>query len=192
VRLPLSPTQRLLAQRLASRVPIESQLENPRWAAVAVLLVPDPDAVLLIRRAERSGDPWSGHIGLPGGRRDPTDSDLLETAIRETAEEVGCRLDRGQLLGGLDNVWPRNPLPQLIAVRPFIFALSTRPSLSFSAEVADAFWVPLADLQNPAHYRDTTVSIQGQARTFPAYHLMGHVVWGLTERVLRPILEMVG
>jgi len=62
------------------------------WAAVAIILTPQPDSILLIRRADRSGDPWSGHMALPGGRREAGDSDLAGTAIRETAEEVGIRL----------------------------------------------------------------------------------------------------
>ncbi len=192
VRLPLSPAQERLARQLTSRTPVEAQLVDPWWAAVAVLLVPDPESLLLIRRAERAGDPWSGHIGLPGGRRDPTDVDLCDTAMRETEEEVGCPLDRGRLLGVLDDVWPRSPLPRTVVVRPYVFALPERPSLTLSDEVAGTFWVPLSDLQDPALYRDTLVSLQGQQRRFPAYHLEGHVVWGLTERVLRPMMELLG
>ncbi|MDH4045507.1 MAG: NUDIX domain-containing protein, partial [Gemmatimonadota bacterium] len=63
-------------------------------AAVAVMLAQESESVLLIRRAERVDDPWSGHIGLPGGRTSPSDADLLVTAMRETTEEVGVRLER--------------------------------------------------------------------------------------------------
>ena len=194
VRLPLSPTQRRLASALARRQPVEHPTATAAdaWAGVALLIAPDPDAVLLIRRAERVGDPWSGHIGLPGGRRDPADSDLLATAIRETEEEVGCLLDSSQLLGTLDDVWPRTPLPRVVVVRPAVFALPDRPALRLSAEVADAFWIPLIDLQDPSRYRDTIVSLYGQDRAFPAYHLSDFIVWGLTERVLTPVLGMLG
>ena len=191
MRLPLSSAQRALAVRLAQRSPLESPATNPWWAAVAVLLAPAPDSILLIRRAERSGDPWSGHIGLPGGRLDDADADLCATAMRETEEEVGLPLDRARLLGVLDDVWPRSPLPRTVVVRPYVFALDERPSLRFSGEVADAFWVPLTDLRDPALYRDTVVSLQGEDRSFPAYHLQGHVVWGLTERVLTAVVELM-
>jgi 8-oxo-dGTP pyrophosphatase MutT (NUDIX family) len=80
--------EELLARRLPT-VPTDSSYAQ---AAVALVCVPDPDAILLIRRSERAGDPWSGQMGLPGGRRDSSDRDLLATAVRET-EEVGfcCR-----------------------------------------------------------------------------------------------------
>ena len=107
-------------------------------AAVAVLLVPDPLSVLLIRRSEREGDPWSGHVALPGGRAELEDVDLAATAIRETAEEVGVLLDRTQLLGALDDVAPRSSVPRIFTVRPFVFGLASQPSLQLSSEVASA------------------------------------------------------
>jgi len=157
---------------------------------VSVILAPDPDSVLLIRRAERSGDPWSGHIGLPGGRLEAGDADLAATAIRETVEEIGWVLRRESLLGELDDVWPRTPLPQVVVVRPFVFTVDERPVISPSAEVADAFWVPLADLRNPAILQETPLLVRGQRMVFPAYHLPQGVVWGLTERILTPLLSL--
>lgn len=192
----MSRTWERLARRLAAREPRTFDLaELPpdhayRWAAVAVVLCPDPDAVLLIRRAEREGDPWSGHIGLPGGRRDPADPDLCTTAMRETSEEVGCALSREGLLGRLDDVWPRTPLPQVIVVRPYIFALPERPEVSLNPEVADSFWVPLSELTDPSIYRDTPLKVRGHELVFPAYHLGHGIVWGLTERILTPLVAL--
>ena len=138
-----------------------------RWAAVSVIVAPDPDSVLLIRRAERSGDPWSGHIGLPGGRAERGDADLAATAIRETIEEIGWPLSREALVGELDDVWPNTPLPQIIVVRPFVFTVTERPAASLSPEVAEAFWVPLTELRNPAVLRDTPLQVRGQRLVFP-------------------------
>lgn len=162
-----------------------------KWAAVAVIVAPEPESVLLIRRAERDGDPWSGHIGLPGGRLDPADSTLQDTALRETFEEVGWRLTDGQVLGTLPDVWPRTPLPRLIVVRPFVLAVDYRADLVLSDEVADAFWVPLEQLREPSIYRETVIELRGERRAFPAFHLGGHVVWGLTERILTPLLGLL-
>ena len=195
MRLPLTPLQHQIAAALANRRPTGEGLADrspaPQWAAVTVLLAPGPDSVLLIRRAEREGDPWSGHMGLPGGRLDPDDSDLLATAMRETIEEVGFPLSREWLLGALDDVWPGSPIPRVILVRPYVFGLSERPPVTLSGEVAEAFWVPLAELRRPEVYRDTMIRLRGEDRMFPAYHLGAGVVWGLTERILTPLLSLV-
>ena len=196
LRLSLSDAQRRIAAGLIGLAGSSAQVEAPldsetAWAAVAVIVAPNPDSVLLIRRAERAGDPWSGHMGLPGGRLDPADSDLGQTALRETSEEIGWRLDRRQLLGTLPDVWPRTPLPRLIVVRPFVFAVSERPDLVLSGEVAETFWVPVAELRDPAVYRETVIELRGERRGFPAFHLGPHVIWGLTERILTPLLALV-
>ncbi len=159
------------------------------WAAVAVILAPDPDSVLLIRRAERAGDPWSGHTALPGGRRDPGESDLVTTAVRETTEEVGLELRPEDLLGSLDDVVPRTPLLPPIAVRPYVFALERRPQLTLNPEVAAARWVPLDLLLNPDTYHSVRLEISGESRDFPAFRLDDSVVWGMTERILSGLLE---
>lgn len=190
MRLSLSAWQRQLADRLAHRSPqLSPELSgNAVLASVAVLLAPDPDAILLIRRAERAGDPWSGHMGLPGGRPHAEDVDPCATAIRETREEVGVTLARTELIGQLDDVWPRTELPQVVVVRPFVFALSGRIPLVTNHEVAEAFWVPASQLRDPATYRDTELIVRGNRLTFPAYHVGSAMVWGLTERILTNLL----
>lgn len=155
------------------------------------MIVPEPDAVLFIRRAERTGDPWSGHMALPGGRRDPGDADLTATAIRETAEEVGLELPRTSLLGSLDDVVPRTPVLPPIAVRPYVFALPQRPTLTLNPEVAAARWVHLDYLLSPATYHSVRIRVRGEDREFPAYQLEDAIVWGMTERVVTSLLRQV-
>jgi 8-oxo-dGTP pyrophosphatase MutT (NUDIX family) len=162
------------------------------WAAVAVILAPDPDAILLITRAERSGDPWSGHMALPGGRQDPDEADLVSTAIRETAEEVGLALGLEHLVGGLDDVVPRTPSLPPIAVRPFVFVMGSRPPLTLNPEVAAARWVPLDLLVDPGAHQTILVEIRGESRDFAAYQVDDGVIWGMTERILSDLLDQVG
>jgi 8-oxo-dGTP pyrophosphatase MutT (NUDIX family) len=186
---PLSPRLARLKQRLAAHRPVSDEGDAALiWAAVAVVLVPSPDAVLLIRRAEREGDPWSGHMALPGGRRDPEDEDLVATAIRETVEEVGFRLDRADLLGGLDDVVPRTQVLPPIAVRPFVFGLGERPPLTPNPEVAGVRWVHLDHLLHPETYHSARLEIRGEPRDFPAYRVDESIVWGMTERILTGLL----
>jgi len=162
------------------------------WAAVAIILTPQPDSILLIRRADRSGDPWSGHMALPGGRREPADSELAATAIRETAEEVGVQLRPQDLLGSLPDVIPRTPVLPPIAVRPFVFLLPERPALRLNPEVAQASWVPLDYLLRPDTHHPVQLEVAGKSRQVQAYQLENAIVWGMTERILTRFLAEVG
>jgi 8-oxo-dGTP pyrophosphatase MutT (NUDIX family) len=180
-----------VAERLAAHRPTVADDPALRWAAVVIVLVPDPDALLLIRRAERPGDPWSGHMALPGGRRSPGDPDLLATAIRETEEEVGVRLEPGTLIGALDDVAPRTPVLPPIAVRPFVFTLAERPPLALNREVASAAWVELDTLLHPDTYRTVTLQLHGADREVQGYQVAESLVWGMTERILHSLFDLI-
>lgn len=179
---------RLAATQASARVAPESVLF---WAAVAVVLVPDPEALLLIRRAERLGDPWSGHMALPGGRRASADESLLQTAMREAAEEVGLALTADRCIGVLDDVAPRTPVLPPIAVRPYVFSLPDRPVLTPNPEVAAVQWVTLDELLHPAAYHAVHIEIQGERRLVEAFQLEHAVVWGMTERILSNLLPLL-
>ena len=187
----MTPLRERMLSQLAGYTP--RTVEDPALAraAVALVVVPGPDAILLIRRAERIGDPWSGQMGLPGGRSSPNDADLLQTAIRETREEVGISLSPAELLGALDDVAPRSPhLPPLM-VRPFLFLLSERPAVVPNEEVADHLWVVWDSLVHPDSYRPFTIRLGDALREFPAYHVSPVPVWGMTERILAPLVELL-
>lgn len=138
--------------------------------------------ILLIRRATREGDPWSGHMALPGGHSDPSDADLLRTAVRETFEEVGLDLDRAEYIGRLDDFVPARDFD--ISVRPFVFSLSEATPLSLSDEVEEAIWVPLSPLIAGTRRSTFVFSRAGQRFELPAWDIEGRVVWGMTYRVL--------
>ncbi|HKI95485.1 MAG TPA: NUDIX domain-containing protein, partial [Gemmatimonadales bacterium] len=124
---------------LEDRSAVEASVAGALEAAVALTMAPDAGgrlSILLIKRAERAGDPWSGQMALPGGRRDRVDATLEETARRETLEETGVDLLRGVRLGVLDDLRPQSRhLPPLV-VRPYVFALTDRPPITASDEVA--------------------------------------------------------
>ena len=175
------------------------EVADARPAAVALVLLdgpPSPPAtgleILLIRRAERPGDPWSGQIAFPGGRYEPSDADLLATAIRETREETGVDLTSAERLGRLDDLYPRTPTLPPVVVRPFVFALGRRPPpLVPSDEVQRAFWLPLSRLGEAGVRREITLTLRGVERTFPAYLVDDELIWGMTERILTPFIELV-
>lgn len=161
-------------------------------AAVALVLRREPEpAFLLVRRARSPRDPWSGQMALPGGRRDPEDADLRETAVRETHEEVGVDLHRSAvLLGRLPDLKPiSRAIPRLV-IAPFVFRLSRDACAHVaSAEIAAVYWVPVADLTAPGARSAVAVETPAGKREFPCYRVEGHPVWGLTYRILRRFLK---
>jgi len=191
------PTFRRLSHALATRPPLLAPDDGaPRRAAVAIVLRRTADDVvelLLIKRSEREDDPWSGHVALPGGRRDPSDVTLQDTAIRETREETGIDVTRdGIVLGMLDELRPRTPtLPPMI-VTPFVAIVRHDVTIETSDEVAVAFWVALASLEDPSLTVESEVSARGSTWRVPSYLLGGHIVWGMTERILRNLQALVG
>lgn len=184
-----------LARRLASRVPVDaSPVAESRLAAVsAVLRVLDGEPELLfIKRAELERDPWSGHMAFPGGRLEPGDASLEVTAVRETQEELALDLTQGRMLGRLDDLAPRNRSLPPIIIRPFVAIVEPAVEFTPSEEVAATFWVPLAHLRQESSKAEYVVDINGDRATFPAFRVEQHIVWGLTERIVRQLLFLVG
>ena len=183
-----------LARALAER-PGVIAVPDPgaRLAAVALILragqAGEPE-LLFIRRAEHPGDPWSGHVAFPGGRKDPSDATLEATAMRETLEETGIDLARdGVLIGRLDDLQPRTPTLPPVVVRPFVAAILPRVTLTLNDECADAFWAPLAWLRDPASRLESVVRVRDADMRVPSYRRGEHVIWGMTERILQQFLS---
>ena len=180
-----------LRSLLAGHTPrLHTEPQRPR-AAVAVVLAPDPDRVLLIQRAEREDDRWSGQLAFPGGRWSAGDADLAVTARRETLEEVGLDLGSAALLGPLDDLEPRTPVLPPIMVRPFVFATPTTSALTLNHEVGGAWWVPLEDFAGPGIYGPVEYQRYGTLVRSSGYHLHMGVLWGMSERILTPLLELL-
>jgi 8-oxo-dGTP pyrophosphatase MutT (NUDIX family) len=190
------PILRRLQHALATRPPVLAPDDGvPKRAAVAIVFrrVAEHDIeLLLIKRSEREGDPWSGQIALPGGRREPADATLQDTAIRETREETGIDLARdGIVLGMIDELRPRSQgLPSII-VTPFVAVVRADVPIETSDEVALAFWVPLASLSDPSVAVESEVTARGATWRVPSWDLGGHIVWGMTERILRNLLLLL-
>ena len=185
-----------LEAELRSRSPREVEDAIARRAAVAILIrngEGDQPEMFFIQRAEYEGDPWSGHIAFPGGREEPGDESLFETAIRETFEETGIDLrDRSELLGVLDDLRPRTVRLPAVVVRPFVFLVSDVAEPVLSSEVAGAFWVPLSILLDRSVWRDARVKAGDAEISRFAFHHEGYVVWGMTEKILSGLLGLLG
>ncbi|MFK7914365.1 MAG: CoA pyrophosphatase [Pseudomonadales bacterium] len=169
-----------------------------RQAAVAIILRCHPEhghtQMLFIKRADKVGDPWSGHMAFPGGHREPDDHTLTAAASRETMEEIGLDLaSHATYLGAVDQqrAAPRGrTLDMLIA--PEVFELHNTPELALNYEVAEVVWSDLAALLDNRYHDTMTYDLAGTPTIFNGYRLpTGHFVWGLTYRMLKSFFGIV-
>lgn len=184
--------RRALADRDSGRIPED---DCGIRAAVALILRDGSETgstpeALFVRRARVEGDPWSGHMALPGGRAERFDADLLETACRETREETGLVLKREDCLGRLAEIHPRSPHLPPICVTPFVAWVDGSQEPRLNHELADHVWIPVSVLSDPS-YRSTLVRDVPSTREFPTIEFEGHVIWGLTFAILEDFLEAV-
>ena len=175
-----------IAVALQGRCPLLMEPAE-RQAAVALLLRERLEAleILVIERAQKTGDPWSGHMALPGGRREPGDENVYDTARRETLEEVRIDLAEGRFLGRLDDVGPRT-MPGQLVVSTVVVAIDAEPGRLDAREVAEAFWVPVEQLV------DEIVEIPDFPGSWPAFTYKDrYVIWGLTHRILTQLWALI-
>lgn len=182
--------------RLTAYRPALIEEEKVARASVAMVLGEGRDGVelLLIQRATRDDDPWSGHMALPGGRRDPHDADVMATAVRETREEVGIDLAvDAEPIGRLDElraIARHRPLDLVIS--PVVFALRHPVVLTLSPrEVESAVWVPLSFFGSPGARATYSRTLDGVASNYPAFRYERYTIWGLTHRILEGFLSVL-
>lgn len=166
--------------------------ENDHVEAVVAVLLFEEHAgtlnVLIIRRIERDDDPWSGQMGLPGGRVEKTDPSTKYAVEREVREEVGIDLQRaGETLGLLSLGHPMRRTG--IQVQPWVYGLNRKPRVDIGPEVQEAVWIPVNNLR--AKSTTAQVRIREEVRNVPAFVIDGRIVWGFTHRVLSELLEIL-
>ncbi|MCI4353348.1 MAG: CoA pyrophosphatase [Thermoplasmata archaeon] len=184
--------RRIAPERLRTRLenlPADPLAPNRADAAVLILLRFGTNGVEVLaeERAVRPGDPWSGQVGLPGGRRDPSDRSLSQTAVRELHEEV--ELHRSALVGPPRLFGVRRARPSGLRVAVFAGLFTGAPEAVRGAdleEVATTFWLPLDVIEQPETRPRPTMFGEMDVETA----VFGdHVVWGFTLHVLRDFVH---
>lgn len=149
--------------------------------------------ILFIRRSHHPKDPWSGQMAFPGGRVETRDSSPLQTALRETQEEIHLDLNQhSRLVTPLShlNARARGRFLPLI-IEPYLFDLRGDPGLELSTEVDETLWIPLDFFLEPANRSQFSWTRQGQGQlVLPCYHYGDRRIWGLTLQMLEEILKL--
>lgn len=187
LHLKMAPIERLLElKKLAHKA------KSAKKAGVMVLFYPSDSGethlALILRKTYKGVH--SAQIGFPGGKYEVEDDSLLETALRETEEEVGVLRDSISVLKELTEVYIP---PSNFFVYPYLGISKKTPQFILQENEVEALVeVPLA------HFMDDTVRVTKTLSTsyatnieVPAFLLNGHVVWGATAMMLNEVREML-
>jgi len=192
---PTTPLFLALIREKLARYPARRLAESCKLGHAAVALILRENApgneqeILIIRRAEHPLDPWSGHLGFPGGRLEPHDASEERAAVRETQEELGISLDAcAKLLGSLSEIRARS-LSRLmpLSIFPFAYEMREPAPLNRNGEVVEAKWIPLRFFLNMAN-RSTMPHPREPARSVPCYPLGDRAIWGMSLAMLDELL----
>jgi 8-oxo-dGTP pyrophosphatase MutT (NUDIX family) len=182
-----------IQRRLTSHPPVLLSQDQRTPASVALILREEASGleILFVERAAREGDPWSGDLGFPGGKVEPTDDSPQAAAERETREEIGLHLRNARYLGRLSDIAGVR-LP--IRVSCFVYGIEEVGLLHPSQEVREAFWVPLDSLVDPESRVTAIFHFGNEVMECPAIRLPmpeKPMLWGLTHRLLVEFLSIL-
>lgn len=164
-------------------------------SAVAICLRESMGQVelLMIKRAERVGDTWSGHMAFPGGRMDAADANSYATAMRECFEELGADIEpHCEYIHRLHDVQATGGGAQLpLIVSPYIFHMTYTPDFNPNYEVADVVWIPLEFFRQTGNRQYMEIAHAGLDYALPCFIYRGYTVWGMSLRMIEELLAQL-
>lgn len=176
-------------RRIESLFP-DADVSKARLSSVLILLYPANGYIstVLIRRPVYEGV-HSGQLAFPGGRKEESDKDLIETALRESFEEAGIKKEEVDVIGKLTDLFIP---PSNFLVSPIVGYSRSRPLfVPDPQEVDEIIEVPLEDLMKPEVNTRKTVSAGDWSAEVPCFYLQNQVIWGATAMILSEFLEIL-
>ena len=159
-------------------------------AAVAILVYPKPDSLTIIlnKRTDRV-EHHKGEISFPGGGRDPEDDSILDTALRETQEEMGIAPEDIEIIAQLDQVSTRSGF----SITPFVGIIP--PDYDFEVsniEIAEVLEVPIESLLDTENQMEDDRVWGDEIPSKQYSYLYGrHIIWGATARIITQLLDIL-
>jgi 8-oxo-dGTP pyrophosphatase MutT (NUDIX family) len=182
-------TSEIIRRVLAETPPRVIKDPNLIPSAVMVLFYQKDDqhCILLNKRTD-TVEHHKGEISFPGGRKDDEDLSLLDTALRETEEEMGILTKDINVLGQIDDM-PTNSNYLISAfVGTIRYPYAFKPS---DIEVAEIIEAPLSILTDPEYFNLQVRMVGGQSLECPEFNYLGHRIWGATGRVLYNFIKLL-
>ena len=167
---------------LSSSIDLKLETNGKYQLASVLVVIYGKDPIVVMTEKPKHMKFHAGEISFPGGKLDTNDSDLLETALRETSEEIGLTITRDQVIGQLEPVITLN---SGFLITPFISVIDEIPILSANSEVEKIFHIPLESfLKTMANDPEPSHNIIQEMYTF---EYQNQVVWGASARILKQI-----
>jgi len=171
-----------LRRMLSTPINPDIQTDGKYRLASILVVIYGKDPLVVMTEKPQDMKFHAGEISFPGGKLDKDDSDLLETALRETSEEIGLTVTRDQVIGQLNPVVTLN---SGFLILPFVSIVDKIPSLSANCEVEKIFHIPLKPfLKTRARDPDPAHNIIQEMYTF---EYQNQIVWGASARILKQI-----
>jgi 8-oxo-dGTP pyrophosphatase MutT (NUDIX family) len=183
----LSPFARALGRVLSEREPRRLGLPGVAKAAVLVsLFEADGEVRVWLLRRPAGLRTHAGQVALPGGKKDPSDATLVETALREAEEEIGLPPSAVRVLGVADEhvTVTRYSVTPVVGWLSAPFVPTPNP-----AEAARVFSAPFATFRDEGLIR--AIPFEAVRRLVRSYEVDGEVVWGATAAILGSIARLV-
>ncbi len=161
-----------------------------RRAGVLLIFYPrDNSPYILFTKRSNEVAEHKGEISFPGGAYDREDETILQTALRESREELGLNVGEFEILGELDDVYVP---PTRFLITPFIAFVNQPPKPKPSAsEISEVIEIPVLELLNPSIFREELREPEGMKRYLQFYNYEEYVIWGATARILKQFLDLV-
>ena len=158
-----------------------SELDGNELASVLIIIYGESPFVIMTKKA-KTLKVHAGEIAFPGGKWCEKDQDLLETAIRETKEELCLDVSKEYVIGQLDSVITLN---SKYRITPFVAILDTVPSLTANSEVESILHIPLAPFLNTMD--EDVLPEHRSIKEMYTFTFENHHVWGASARMLKQI-----
>ena len=167
---------------LASSIDPKLETDGKYRLASVLVVIYGKDPLVVMTEKPKHMKFHAGEISFPGGKLDSGDSDLLDTALRETSEEIGLKITRKNVIGQLEPVITLN---SGFMILPFVSVIDKILPLSANCEVEKIFHIPLESfLKTMAHDPDPSHNIIQEMYTF---EYQNQIVWGASARILKQI-----
>jgi 8-oxo-dGTP pyrophosphatase MutT (NUDIX family) len=184
------PAREVVRRALAEHGPSTVDETGLTPAGVLILLYGSGEGitVLLSKRSETLTR-HPGEISFPGGRYEPTDTDLLQTALREAHEEVGVHPGDVEVLGELGVFTTSSDF----AISAFVGTIDQPYGFMINpSEVAGLLEVPVRELLDHRNVRDDVRIVNKDLTVMPAFSYSGHLIFGATARILDRLIDVLG